>query len=169
MKGFSPFTAKKRFKRTLNPFDKHHKVDNMYGYKERKKIVKDKHRRQESGIGNDKQIPPETPMKQKLSNWEIYQYYKNKEHITDADDEMKARQEATIPVNTEPVYGTAPLPGIGRMKGVFDAFSKIAKHRSKMNKLIEADLIKKGYRIMPTKSSGAAKGVRESYKKLKKK
>ena len=109
--------------------------------------------------------------KGKLSNYEIYQYYKNKEHITGAEDEMKARKEAerlaTMPVNLEPVTGTAPLPGIGRMKGVFDAFSKVAKHRSKMNKLIEADLIKRGYKILPTKSSGAAKGVRDAINKKK--
>ena len=54
----SPMKKKKKIKRRLNPIDKHHKVDNMYGYKERKKIVKDKHRRKESGMGNDKQASP---------------------------------------------------------------------------------------------------------------
>ena len=106
-----------------------------------------------------------------LSNYEIYQYYKNKEHITGADEEEKARKQAKYlaenPISTEPVTGTAPLPGIGRMKGVFDAFSKIAKHRGKMNRVIEADLIKKGYKIMPTKSSGAAKGGRDAVNKKK--
>ena len=91
----------------------------------------------------------------KLSNWEMYNYYKNQEHITGAEDEMKARKEAkrlaAMPVNVEPVTGTAPLPGIGRMKGVFDAFNKVAKNRAKMNKILEADLIKRGYKFVKKK------------------
>ena len=90
--------------------------------------------------------------KGKLSNWEIYQYYKNKEHITGADEEMKKRkEEATIPVETKLVTGTAPLPGFRNPKKLFDAFNRVAKHAKKMNKKMEADLVKKGYTFVKKK------------------
>ena len=95
------------------------------------------------------------PLKQnkkgELSNYEIYKYYKNKEHITGADEEMKARKEATMPVDMKPVTGTAPLPGFRNPKKIFAAFNKVAKHAKKMNKQMEADLIKKGYTFVKKK------------------
>tara|TARA_R100000152_G_C6739329_1_gene163218 strand:- start:283 stop:732 length:450 start_codon:yes stop_codon:yes gene_type:complete len=46
-------------------------------------------------------------------------------------------------------------------KKVLDTFNKIATHRAKQNKLIEESLKKKGWKIMPTKSSGWAKDARK--------
>lgn len=57
-------------------------------------------------------------------------------------------------------YASTILPIGGFVKGakgtkkIFDTFNKIAKNRAKQNKIIEESLKKKGYKIMPTKSSG---------------
>jgi len=91
----------------------------------------------------------------KLSNWEMYNYYKNQEHITGAEKEEAARKEArrlaNTPVNVEPVTGTGPIPGFGKGLKIFDAFNKVAKHRAKVNKMLEADLIKRGYTFVKKK------------------
>jgi len=56
----SPFKRKtymgKRIKRTLNPFDSHHGVDNMYGYKQKIKIRRKKHKPKQGGEGGSAEI-----------------------------------------------------------------------------------------------------------------
>tara|TARA_Y100000004_G_scaffold181606_1_gene227478 strand:+ start:84 stop:509 length:426 start_codon:yes stop_codon:yes gene_type:complete len=63
-------------------------------------------------------------------------------------------------IKTGVEYASTILPIGGVVKAtkgtkkIFDTFNKVAKHRKKQNKLIEESLKKKGYKIMPTKSSG---------------
>tara|TARA_B100000965_G_scaffold348974_1_gene321895 strand:- start:276 stop:704 length:429 start_codon:yes stop_codon:yes gene_type:complete len=63
-----------------------------------------------------------------------------------------------IRIGAEHASTILPIGGVIKAtkgtKKVFDTFNKIAKHRGKQNKLIEESLKKKGYKIMPTKSSG---------------
>ena len=135
MKGFSPFTQSKNLS-LLNV--------------EKPKVLTRKHNIKPKERRTGKL---QSPMKQNLSNLEMYNYYKNKEHITGADKENAVRKEAErlseLPKYAKPVTGTAPILRGGAK--LLKAFSKVAKHRGKMNKLLEADLKKRGYTFVNKK------------------
>ena len=140
MKGFTPFTKKEGKKAKMV------KMAVEQGNLESG--------RSESQIKLSKAQHEQAPsaFNQKLSNLELYNYYKNKEHITGAESEeterKKQRNIENLPEKPKVYGGTAPLPGGA---GLFKAFSKVAKHRAKMNKLLESDLVKKGYKIIKGK------------------
>jgi hypothetical protein len=84
---------------------------------------------------------------------------KNKKHLTESTGRAEYDKLPTWRkiFTTPPDITTGYAPGIGgktkSTKNLFDAFNKVAKNAKKMNKKIQEDLAKKGYKFVKGKSN----------------
>jgi hypothetical protein len=93
----------------------------------------------------------------KMKGFSPFKKDKNKKHLTKSTGRAEYDKLPTLKkiFKTPPDIITGYAPGVGgkakSTKKLFDAFNKVAKNAKKMNKKIEADLVKRVYTFVKKK------------------